>query len=75
MDYDYLAQSLAALAGVPVRIYMDGTFRGLYHHTKFKPDLAITEETNMRFSMVPSRPLIQERMAAGRNSPASLALR
>lgn len=47
MDYDYLAQSLAALAGVPVRIYMDGTFRGLYHHTKFKPDLAITEETNI----------------------------
>lgn len=47
MDYDYLAQSLAALAGVPVRIYMDGTFKGLYHHTKFKPDLAITEEANI----------------------------
>lgn len=47
MDYDYLAQSLAALAGVPVRIYMDGTFKCLYHHTKFKPDLAITEEANI----------------------------
>lgn len=47
MDYDYLAQSLAALAGVPVRIYTDGAFKGLYHHTKFKPDLAITEEANI----------------------------
>lgn len=47
MDYDYLAQSLAALAGVPVRIYMDGTLKGLYHHTRFKPDLATTQEANI----------------------------
>lgn len=47
MDYDYLAQSLAALSGVPVRIYKDGKFAGLYHHTKFKPDFAITEEANI----------------------------
>lgn len=47
MDYDYLAQSLAALAGVPVRIYIDGAFECLYHHTRFKPDLAITEEANI----------------------------
>lgn len=47
MDYDYLAQSLAALAGVPVRIYIDGVFECLYHHTRFKPDLAITEEANI----------------------------
>lgn len=47
MDYDYLAQSLAALAGVPVRLYKNGTFEALYHHTKFKPDLAIAEEPNI----------------------------
>lgn len=47
MDYDYLAQSLAALSGVPVRIYRDGRFAGLHHHTKFKPDFAITEEENI----------------------------
>lgn len=47
MDYDYLAQSLAALAGVPVRLYVDGTFECLYHHTRFKPDLAIAEEANI----------------------------
>lgn len=47
MDYDYLAQSLAALSGVPVRIYQDGKFAGLHHHTKFKPDFAITEEANI----------------------------
>lgn len=47
MDYDYLAQSLAALSGVPVRIYVDGKFTGLHHHTKFKPDFAITEEANI----------------------------
>lgn len=47
MDYDYLAQSLAALSGVPVRIYIDGKFAGLHHHTKFKPDFAITEEANI----------------------------
>lgn len=47
MDYDYLAQSLAALSGVPVRIYINGRFAGLHHHTKFKPDFAITEEANI----------------------------
>lgn len=47
MDYHYLAQSLAALAGVPVRIYIDGKFKDLYHHTRFKPDFAITEEPNI----------------------------
>lgn len=47
MDYDYLAQSLAALSGIPVRIYVDGRFAGLHHHTELKPDLAITEEANI----------------------------
>lgn len=46
-DYHYLAQSLAALAGVPVRIYAGGVFQKLYHHSKFKPDLAILEEPNI----------------------------
>ncbi len=47
MDHDYIAQSLAALAGVPVRLYKDGTFERLYHHITFKPDLAIIEEPNI----------------------------
>lgn len=47
MDYDYLAQSLAALSGVPVRLYTKGQFTELYHHTKFKPDLAIAEEASI----------------------------
>lgn len=47
MDYDYLARSLAALSGVPVRVYIGGKFAGLHHHTKFKPDFAITEEENI----------------------------
>lgn len=46
MDYNYLAESLAALAGVPVRIYRDGRFLSL-HYTRFKPDFAITEEENI----------------------------
>ena len=46
MDYNYLAESLAALAGVPVRIYRGGRFLSL-HHTRFKPDFAITEEENI----------------------------
>ena len=46
-DYGYLAYSLSSLAGVPVRLYRDGAFCGLYHHTKFKPDLAIVEEPNI----------------------------
>ena len=43
-DHEYLAASLASLAGLPVRLYRDGKFCKLYHHTKFKPDLAILEE-------------------------------
>ena len=43
-DYEYLASSLASLAGIPVRLYRNEKFCGLYHHTKFKPDLAILEE-------------------------------
>ena len=46
-DYGYLAYSLAALAGLPVRLYRNGAFCELYHHTKFKPDLAILEEPNI----------------------------
>ena len=46
-DYAYLAQSIASLAALPVRLYRDGIFQGLYHHTKFKPDLAILEEPNI----------------------------
>ena len=46
-DYDYLAYSLSTLAGLPVRIYREGIFQGLYHHTKFKSDLAILEEPNI----------------------------
>lgn len=47
IDYDYLASSLSSLAGLPVRLYRDGKFAGLYHHTKFKPDLAILEEARI----------------------------
>ena len=46
-DYEYLAYSLSSLAGLPVRLYRDGKFCGLFHHTKFKPDLAILEEPNI----------------------------
>ena len=46
-DYGYLAHSLSTLAGLPVRLYRDGVFQGLYHHAKFKPDLAILEEPNI----------------------------
>ena len=46
-DYGYLAYSLSSLAGLPVRLYRDGEFCGLFHHTKFKPDLAILEEPNI----------------------------
>ena len=46
-DYGYLAYSLASLAGLPVRLYRNGVFCNLYHHTKFKPDLAILEEPNI----------------------------
>lgn len=43
-DYGYLAHSLASLGALPVRLYRDGIFQGLCHHTKFKPDPAILEE-------------------------------
>lgn len=43
-DCQYLAYSLSSLAGLPVRLYLNGSFSGLYHHTKFKPDLAILQE-------------------------------
>ena len=46
-DYGYLAYSLSSLAGLPVRLYRDGIFCGLFHHTKFKPDLAFLEEMNI----------------------------
>ena len=46
-DYGYLAYSLASLAGLPVRLYRNGVFCNLYHHTKFKPDLAILEEQSI----------------------------
>ena len=46
-DYGYLAYSLSSLAGLPARLYRDGLFCGLYHHTGFKPDLAILEEPNI----------------------------
>ena len=46
-DYGYLAYSIASLAALPVRLYRDGAFQGLYHHTKFKPDFAILEEPNI----------------------------
>lgn len=43
-DYAYLASSLSSLAGLPVRLYRDGKFCGLYHHAKFKPDPAMVRE-------------------------------
>lgn len=46
-DYEYLSASLSSLAGLPVRLYRDGMFLGLFHHTKFKPDLAILEEEHI----------------------------
>lgn len=46
-DYEFLAQSLASLAALPVRLYRDGIFCGLYHHIRFKPDPAILEEPNI----------------------------
>lgn len=46
-DYEYLAHSLASLAALPVRLYRNDIFCGLYHHNKFKPDPAILEEPNI----------------------------
>lgn len=47
IDFDYLTLSLANLTGLPVRLYERGTFIKLYHHTAFKPDLAIRREVAM----------------------------
>ncbi len=47
IDYAYMALTLANLSSIPVRLYRDGTFAGLFHNSKFKPDLAILEEPNI----------------------------
>ncbi len=47
IDYEYMALSLANLSSIPVRLYREGKFAGLFHSSKFKPDLAILEEHNI----------------------------
>ncbi len=47
LDYEYLALTLANLSSIPVRLYRDKKFIGIYHTSKFKPDLAIIEEPNI----------------------------
>lgn len=47
IDYEYMALSLANLSSIPIRLYRDGKFAGLFHNSKFKPDLAILEEPNI----------------------------
>ncbi len=47
IDYGYMALTLANLSSIPVRLYRDGKFAGLFHSSKFKPDLAILEEPNI----------------------------
>lgn len=47
IDYEYMAATLANLSGLPVRLYEDAKFQGLFHHSKFKPDLAILEEKHI----------------------------
>lgn len=47
IDYEYMALSLANLSSIPVRLYRNGKFAGLYHSSKFKPDLAILEEPHI----------------------------
>ncbi len=47
LDYEYMALTLANLSSIPVRLYRDGKFSGLFHNSKFKPDLAILEEPNI----------------------------
>ncbi len=47
MDYEYMALTLTNLSSIPVRLYRDGKFAGLFHSSKFKPDLAILEEPNI----------------------------
>lgn len=44
LDHEYMAQMLAGLSGLPVRLYENDKFVTLYHHSKWKPDLAILEE-------------------------------
>lgn len=44
VDYEYMANALASLSGVPVRIYREGRLAGLYHHSDFTPDPAVLEE-------------------------------
>ena len=46
-DYEYMARTLASLSGLPVRLYYGRVFQGLYHHSKFKPDLAMIEEDSI----------------------------
>lgn len=47
LDDEYVAISLSSLSGLPVRLYRNEKFAGLYHHSKFKPDLAILEEEHI----------------------------
>jgi len=47
IDYEYMATTLANLSGLPVRLYEGEKFQGLFHHNKFKPDLAILEEKHI----------------------------
>ncbi len=47
LDYGYMALSLANLSSIPVRLYRNGKFAGLYHSSKFKPDLALLEEPSI----------------------------
>ncbi len=47
IDYEYMALTLANLSSIPVRLYREGKFAGLFHSSKFKPDLAILEEPNI----------------------------
>ncbi len=47
IDHEYMALTLANLSSIPVRLYKNGKFTGLFHSSKFKPDLAILEEPNI----------------------------
>ncbi len=47
LNYEYMALSLANLSSIPIRLYKDGQFTGLFHTSQFKPDLAILEEPNI----------------------------
>jgi YSIRK-targeted surface antigen transcriptional regulator len=47
IDYGYLAESLASLSGLPVRLYKNEQFLDLHHQNKFSPDLAMLEEANI----------------------------